>query len=118
MINKLKTLLNNLTIILLFSLALYRFRIRIPREIFENPTIVYLVVYIYIVVLNIILFVCVYLKFIDYEIKMNKSTRFLTVVVRINWWIDYSYKKFMDYIASIPGYFSEILATMTQYFIK
>ena len=73
MINNIKTFFNYLTVVILLALTLYRFRIKVPREIFENPTLVYFIVYIFVVLVNIGLLLSLYLKHINYTTDMNKK---------------------------------------------
>ena len=118
MISNIKTFFNYITVFLLLAITLYRFRIKIPREIFENTTIVYFVVYISVVLINICLLISVCLKHLNYKANVNKNTVFIKFALSVKSWIDVSYKTFMDNVANISGYFCDILAFITHYFVK
>lgn len=116
--NKFKIFLNYLTVFIIIVITLYRFRIRVPKEIFENPTLVYYFIYISLIFINIFLFLITYIMYKKYTFDLNEKSFINNFNIKVKSWIDSSYNKVMDYVADIPGIFSIILAKITHYYRK
>jgi hypothetical protein len=107
------TFLQLLTIIIILLLILYRFRIKLPKDIFFNPTQLYFIIYLIIFLLNC--FFVFILLLVYKNITLNSNNK---VIQFIKTWLEKSYEKFMDIIANIPGALSIMLAYITSYYLR
>ena len=115
---KINNLLKLFTIAILIFLALYRFRIRVPRDIFLYPTMYIFIIYILIFCINIIIFFITFLDYSGHGIQVNKTSYISQFSSKIKLWLDDSYAKFIDIIINLPEKVNIILAYITHYYIK
>ena len=113
------TLFKLLTIFVIIFIILYRFRIRMPRDIFilENNT-YFFCIYSIILLLNIIIFIILFLDYKQYKVPVNKNSILINSNLLLKNWLASSYSKVMDIIVDLPDIFSIIFAYITRYYIK
>ena len=83
---------NKLTNILNIFTVLYKFRIRVPRDIFTKPTNYYFII-----------IIVLYREYKKYEIPFNKNNYLTRIGTQITTWVNASYETVIDIIADLPG---------------
>jgi hypothetical protein len=111
-------LLKILTIALITFLTLYRFKVRMPKEIFSEPNYYHFCIYMIILPTNVIFCCLLYASYKEYKFKISKKSKINLLLENINHWMDDSYRKVMDLLMNLPKQVSYVFARITTYYIK